>query len=1254
MESPMPYDMNTLANILVERKEDPSDLIGTLKHIAQIARVFFKASACTLFAINPITHHPVASQTEPDSIVEDEVIYDQVQLETLIQRTFARGAFLVSNVDEAPDYPYLLEPISSFLSLPLRVQNSQKPLGLLCLYFKEAPFKTDKTTAIQRLFQTFSLQASFLLQETWLLRRHREVARIGQEINQELSDIATLFEKLQKHASGILDTNHKFLLTMYEPQTNTHTLYLKTQGAPTIRYEHRSLKGAYAYVIKTKKTLFINHLSEEQAQLPFQFDTIADTAHEEAFIYVPLVLRDVPLGVLSLQHTRPGVYDQEDTFILQMLANHIALALYNIRLYSNLRLLNDTGQLLTQHLDHEQTLQATADRILEVTKADVIVLYPYSHIQQSFIPPPVVAGELQHSSSAQLMVPRLPDDIATLLIQQEEPVFASESTTLYTRLTGDIRSRQDDFQHREGVASTAAMRLQVGAELVGVLFINFRQTQAFDGPQRLLIEGLSHFAAIAINNARTVNKFIQRHLRQLEILQKIDRELNRNLELQDVLDTLIKLAATEVVLAEDAAILLYDARTQLLRPEAAVGNSAEVRKSIHIPFVSANGITRWVLQHKEPVRVGNVRRDKPWCDIYISADARIISELDVPLLDGEEMIGVLNFESSVEEAFSEEDENFLSTLAGQVVLAVKKAQAYAVEKRQATERRVLNEISREIIRQFDQEHIFKLILEKALELTDSNMGNLMLYDPVQGDLQVATEHNVAANKEKQRQQLDQGIVGHVARTKQLVNANVTQSPWKDMYLAYFTDVQSELAVPMLQGSEIRGVLNVESSTPDNFDKLDEELLTGLADLAVIALHNAEQYHSARTDAQRFALLYDAGKELSNISEFEQLDQAYDAIVRIAGVKCQGQLILRRYDSEKQASEVIRASSGVTLALSETFHQWVMQTRQTLLLVDIQHLPVEVAAMPPVSPPSESAAGSLLITPILFNERLYGTLEIRHEETHHFSKEDGRFFEGLAQQLAGTIYRIESVQERQELQRRNVALEFMGNIGQSAFSLTHQLENMLGIIPLMVDNIREELDQQGASNDFVAERLGRIRRAAKSVLAWSNKIKSDVSHLRVTEQIDTPTLIYPESLLREALSAIPLPPHPRIEIGMECVSDAAALYVTISSVMDILQNLIENAIKAMPNGGIITLKARNEGRFVALEVIDTGVGIPLDAQPHIFEFFYSTRGSSGFGLWNARRNAFKNGGDIKVESQPGRGTRFTLLLPKAERSMGATP
>ena len=121
--------------------------------------------------------------------------------------------------------------------------------------------------------------------------------------------------------------------------------------------------------------------------------------------------------------------------------------------------------------------------------------------------------------------------------------------------------------------------------------------------------------------------------------------------------------------------------------------------------------------------------------------------------------------------------------------------------------------------------------------------------------------------------------------------------------------------------------------------------------------------------------------------------------------------------------------------------------------------------------------------------------------------------------------------------------------------------------------------------------------------------------------------------------------PNIQIYVEIDADVAYIKAIPGSIDDVLHNLIANAIYAMPNGGKITLRARNAGRYLALEVIDTGIGIPPEKQSKIFDLFFSTKGSSGFGLWSARRNILKNRGEIKVESKQNQGTTFILHLPR---------
>jgi GAF domain-containing protein len=1419
------HNVNKISTILMRTPGKPGDLTSVLQHIAQTAQGAFAADSCVVLAFNPITGSYIGSQAVVgDSYIKNELLVDKPRKDGITQQVLEKKDGVICTEDLAVEPQYhnrftLKEGFRAFAGLAMRTRHRQRPLGVIFLDYKH-PKKFSSTD--YESFRFFAVQAAFLLQETWLAHHYEEIARIGQKVNQNLDTVDDLFQELQTYVDAVLDNSHTFVLAINQPQTNT--LEIRLRGREYYFFMNKALAGACEYVIRTQESCFIKQWSKEKEQLPFQIINLTGTEENESHIFVPLILRGVSLGVLSIQHHLPEAYGQEDLFVLQLLANYISLALHNMRLYKNLSQLNETGQLLTQQLVSEQTLQITVDQIQEVTKADIVILYAFEASNQYFVFPPRIAGSLL-DSTLNSMNPDSPDAIAMLMLSCREPIFAKESATLYSKLNGDAQSRKGNFEQREKVKSTAALSLRVDEELVGVLFVNFRQPQHFDAQQKLFIEGLAHYAAIAIKNAQAFGTLSQRRVRELEILQHIDRELNRTLDLEPILNTLLQLA-NEQVHADEASVLLQNTRTKVLEIPAAIGPNAEDRLKTIVSLQETKGITRWVLEHKKPARVGHVLRDPQWRDLYIQLVADIISELDVPLLDGENVIGILNFESTREDAFRQEDEDFLLTLAGQAVLAIKNAQAYEREKRLTEEERVLNQISKEITSQLnldyvlhlilekalelthstrgnlmlydrsqndmwlaavhgstekmkgmrqsleqgvmgyaarnkqllnvdlsqppwkeiyldyfpgthselavpmlvgdddellgvlnveslfpnnfsdrderllrgladlavialqnaqayerekrlvdegqvlnqiskeitsqlDHVHVFDLILEKALELTHSNLGNLMLYDPDQNDLWMAAGRGVAEEMKGQRQRPGQGIVGYAAKQKRLQNVeDVTQSPWNEIYIEFFPGARSELAVPMLAGGELRGVLNVESPVPHNFSESDERLLQGLADLAMVALQNAERYQKAEQAAERFELLYEAGQELSKITDFEQLEQAYHVVVQIADRQSQSLAVIYRYDEEnaemvlKSASLNQQAPLFERLKLYEGLNGQVARERRTIVVHDINNL------LPSVGPVKQSDPNmhSFVVTPILFEDQYYGNLGLRHKDVGHFRDADIHFYEGLAQQLASTIYRLETVQARKESEQRAKSAEAMSEIGQMAFELTHRWDNDLGLVRSYVNDIQLELEELGVNDAFIAKKLDNIVLSARTVLDLSRELKQELvksdeaiaGEPAVTPSMvgsGEPIVIQPRVLFEEAQSVITLPSG--IEIVHEIDEEKTPVLVIHNLVADILRNLISNAIDAMPNGGKITLKALQAGHFVAMEVTDEGFGISQQHLSKIFDLFYSTKGSSGFGLWSARRNSLRNHGNLVVNSEPGQGTTFTLLLPRVE-------
>ncbi len=1252
------YAANRSSNIVLQMPEEPGDLTTALQHIVRLAQTTFTADVCTICAFHPIKGRCISSFTlKGNQIKENRPVSERTHTaerskrQSITRQVLKQGELLVEDLSTVPQYQTNFartHHIRAFAALALRTRHQHKSLGVLYISFREPRIFHDDEC--ERL-HTFVSQASFILQETWLLQRYQAVAEIGQDINLAFENIDVLFEKLQARMADILDTSH-LLLAVHELPTKTLELYSYEHGH--CNHQTRLLEGIYKQVIESGEPLFIRALSRDESSIAQQIRA-CEKSCGESLLFQPLKFRDVVLGVLSVQHMRSYAYSQEDQFVLQLLANHIALAVHNMRLYSGLKRMNETGRLLAQQLDSEQVLQSTTEKILQAADADLVVLYPYESTAQHARVFPHIAGQLINQTVISAMFPKRSDDIAALLIQRQSPIFARESVHLYQELGRAVEDVSQRFAGREQIRSIAALPLCVMDEVVGVLFVNFRQSQRFDSPQKILIEGLAHFAGIAIKNAQIFGTMSRRHEREAEILRNVDRELSRdqNLDLEQTLRIILTLA-NELLQADKASILLHDTYDQVLRAEVHIGPAVAGRAPFPIPLLHTSssspiGITRWVFEHKQSACVHNVRCEQPWCDLYIPTVVSTISELDVPLLDGDEVIGVFNFESAREGAFLQEDQNFLLTLAGQVVIAVKNAQVYEREKRLADEGQTLNDISKEIVSQLNHLRIFDLIIEKALLLTGSANGVLMLHDQSANTLFCVAESGLPHSQRWKTMKVDQGLVGYAARTKTLLNVDPEQSLWKNLYVEFVAGTRSELVVPMLaNGGVLRGVINIESPIPGKYNQRDERLMKGLADLAVIALQNNELFEKAERDATRFSLLYRAGKELSNIGEREQLDRAYETIVNFAEEHSKSLVILRILEEETQELVVKQASQGHAhdvlprINLNEYAPGVALRERRTLRIDDTHRPPAGLLLRLPIHSPIQSA----VITPIQFNDRDYGVLILASEAISYFRDADIPFFEGLAQQLASTIYRIETVQERQEFERRAFAAEVMSTIGQSAYELTHRLGNGLGLVESYVDTIRAELDMLHVNNSEVSKMLDNIVQDVRPVLTLSSSLKHDLANLKDPGKVNEPfALVSPQSLFKEIRKQLPL--LPSITLSVEVEPGIGRVRVIRRLVLDILYNLVNNAIDAMPAGGHILLRARNDGRSVVLEVADNGPGIPEPQKSKVFELFFSSKGSSGFGLWSARQNALRNHGVLDVRSEPGRGATFTLFLPRIE-------
>ncbi len=223
----------------------------------------------------------------------------------------------------------------------------------------------------------------------------------------------------------------------------------------------------------------------------------------------------------------------------------------------------------------------------------------------------------------------------------------------------------------------------------------------------------------------------------------------------------------------------------------------------------------------------------------------------------------------------------------------------------------------------------------------------------------------------------------------------------------------------------------------------------------------------------------------------------------------------------------------------------------------------------------------------------------------------------------------------EYAARQQRIERLAAIGQVAGGVAHELRNPLNVVKTSVYYL---LNARSASPEKKAEHLQRIERhillADGVITALSNFARLPVPNLRP----------FPvEKCLREVLETTSLPDN--CQVVIDCPPSLPPVLADIDQVRIVFSNLIRNAREAMPQGGHLALTGQRAGDAVEVAVRDTGVGIPPDQLGHILEPLYSTKARGlGLGLAIARAILDKSNGSLRVESELGQGSIFTVRLP----------
>jgi signal transduction histidine kinase len=261
-------------------------------------------------------------------------------------------------------------------------------------------------------------------------------------------------------------------------------------------------------------------------------------------------------------------------------------------------------------------------------------------------------------------------------------------------------------------------------------------------------------------------------------------------------------------------------------------------------------------------------------------------------------------------------------------------------------------------------------------------------------------------------------------------------------------------------------------------------------------------------------------------------------------------------------------------------------------------------------------------------RLFGSLQDITERVQAEQKL-AQYSEHLEEMVA------ERTRELREAQEQLVRHEKLATLGQIAGSVGHELRNPLSVINSAVyylKMIQPEADEKVQKYHAMLEQ--EVRNA--------EKIINDLLDFARVKSVEREAVSVSE-LVQRVLERYPVPLP--VVLSLDLSPNLPKIFADARHMRQVLGNLVLNACQAMPKGGNLSISAAMENDFIAVAVKDTGVGIPPENMQKLFEPLFTTKSKGiGLGLPISQKLTEANGGRIEVQSEPGQGSTFTLVLP----------
>ncbi len=933
----------------------------------------------------------------------------------------------------------------------------------------------------------------------------------------------------------------------------------------------------------------------------------------QAAIATPLSYHDRVIGVISLDNaSRRAAFTEEDLALLMAFADQAAVAVENARLFEQARAERDRLASLyeaSRWLAGAYTLEGVTQqlpKIIPLVRAEYCDLILF----RTHEPPFLYSSTPERSCLDPEQVVAYVRQVTTEGLQSW--VLAQRRSALVVDTRGDPRwVTLPGHEQEDPVRSVVCIPLfDRPGNIMGTLSYEHSRPDVFSPADLRLAEEIGVRVAVALENARLFDE-TRRRLAREQQLNELAHAVGGEMELAPLLRRFLP-AAARLAGADAAAVNILQPDGETLvglynygLPEHLLGE----RMSIH------EGIAGLTCQQRGPVLVPDYREYAEAIDDWVQAGLR--SVLSVPLLAGDEVLGALGlFSLGVVRSFSAEAVVAAQAAARLAAVALQRARLFEEERQERQLSEALAEAAAVISRSLDPDQILDHILEQVARVVPGDAFNIMLmtsdtvaqvvrwrgYEQL-GDVERVSQLKMSVNRYPNFQKM-------IQTGKPLLVPNTeTDLLWVPTGTRHWQ--RSYVGAPIQVRGIVVGFLNVSGTRPGQFTPSDAQRLEAFASQVSTALANANLFSQLDQAHQRLQQLY---QELQDHAG--RLDE--EVRERTAQIRAQMAQLEAILNSTSDGILVTDAEGQIVFPPNPVAQQWLTQ-------------------LPP-------ADGEQL-------RALVGDLARRAAEHPKAVLE----LQGLDLQLSAAPIAV-SGDERATVVvvahdiSQLKALDRMKS--QFVSNVSHELRTPITTIKLYAYMMRrgrpEKREEYMAALEKEADRQAQL---VGDVL--------QISQIDAGKLVITPRPTSMDDLGRALVASHEALAHSS-ELTLEYRPVVPGLWVFVDpdKIRLVLNNLVENALRYTGAGGqvvVLTEMQTAHGRsWVTVTVSDTGMGIPEEELPMIFERFY--RGEqprqlqlpgTGLGLAIVKEVTELHGGWVTVESQVGVGSKFTVWLPWVE-------